>query len=121
MFFIYELMSVDVPEGRYDRSLARSAWDSVTPKSRPVGYGVISMGVRTESIGCGRGAKTLQIYVVLFRPNDTILSMATWHLAGTLHYIGQQLEHHRTRTFQEEYLAFLKKTRRTFRRKILWD
>ena len=33
----------------------------------------------------------------------------------TVHYIEQQLEHHRTRTFQEEYLAFLKK-RRTFRR-----
>jgi len=49
---------------------------------------------------------------------DPILSKATWHLAGSLHYIGQQLEHHRTRTFQEEYLAFLKKTRRTFQRKM---
>ena len=27
----------------------------------------------------------------------------------TVHHIEQQLEHHRTRTFQEEYLAFLKK------------
>ena len=27
----------------------------------------------------------------------------------TVHYIEQQLEHHRTRTFQEEYLTFLKK------------
>jgi hypothetical protein len=38
-----------VPEGRCDRSLARSAWDSVTPKSRPVGYGVIGAGVRTDA------------------------------------------------------------------------
>jgi hypothetical protein len=30
-----------VPEGRCDRSLARSAWDSSTLKSRPVGYGLI--------------------------------------------------------------------------------
>ena len=28
----------------------------------------------------------------------------------TVHYIEQQLEHHRTRTFQEEYLAFPKKS-----------
>src|SRR5208282_4956153 len=27
----------------------------------------------------------------------------------TVHYIEQQLEHHRTRTFQEEYLALLEK------------
>jgi hypothetical protein len=35
-----------VPEGQADRSLARSAWDNATPKSRPVGYGVICAGVR---------------------------------------------------------------------------
>ena len=42
---------------------------------------------------------------MLFLAYDTILFMATWHLAGSLHYIEQQLEHHRTRTFQEEYLG----------------
>jgi hypothetical protein len=31
-----------------DRSLARSAWDSVTQRSRPAGYGVISAVVRTD-------------------------------------------------------------------------
>jgi hypothetical protein len=31
----------NVPEGRCDRSLARSAWDNANPKSRPVGYGMI--------------------------------------------------------------------------------
>jgi hypothetical protein len=62
---------------------------------------MISIGVRTDSMR-SRSDKTLQIYVVLFRPYDkyyTILSMATWHLAGSLHYIEQQLEHDRTRTF----------------------
>jgi hypothetical protein len=39
----------NVPEGRCDRSLARSAWDSANPKSRPVGYGTIRAGVRTDS------------------------------------------------------------------------
>ena len=39
-----------VPEGQADRSLARSAWDNATPKSRPVGYGVIRAGVRAGSM-----------------------------------------------------------------------
>jgi hypothetical protein len=30
-----------VPEGRSDRSLARSAWNSPTQKNRPVGHGMI--------------------------------------------------------------------------------
>ena len=37
------------PVGTTDRSLARSAWKSVPRKSRPVGYGVIRAGVRTDS------------------------------------------------------------------------
>jgi hypothetical protein len=41
---------IRVPEGRCDRSLARSAWESATQKSRPVGYGVIRAGVRTDSM-----------------------------------------------------------------------
>ena len=39
----------------------------------------------------------------------------------TVHYIEQQLEHHRRRTFQEEYLAFLKKHGAHFDEKYLWD
>ncbi len=39
-----------VPEGRHDRSLARSAWNRATQKSRPVGYGLIRAGLRTDSI-----------------------------------------------------------------------
>ena len=39
-----------VPEGQADRSLARSAWDNATPKSRPGGYGVIRAGVRADSM-----------------------------------------------------------------------
>jgi hypothetical protein len=38
-----------VPEGQHDRSLARSAWDSATQKSRPVGYGLIRVDGRTDS------------------------------------------------------------------------
>ena len=39
----------------------------------------------------------------------------------TVHYIEQQLEHHRRRTFQEEYLAFLEKHGAHFDEKYLWD
>ena len=42
-------------------------------------------------------------------------------LFAFLHYIEQQLEHHRRRTFQEEYLAFLKKHGAHFDAKYLWD
>jgi hypothetical protein len=36
------------PEGRCDRSLARSAWESAHRKNRPGGYGMIRAGVRTD-------------------------------------------------------------------------
>src|SRR4029077_19741837 len=35
-------------------------------------------------------------------------SVSISQVQETVHYIEQQVEHHRTRTFQEEYLAFLK-------------
>jgi hypothetical protein len=51
----------NVPEGRRDRSLARSAWKNGTQKSRPVGYGVIEYeGRRREREGLGQGAKQIQ-------------------------------------------------------------
>ncbi|HEY2122015.1 MAG TPA: hypothetical protein VGH07_00335 [Chthoniobacterales bacterium] len=39
----------------------------------------------------------------------------------TIGYVDHQLEHHRTRTFQEEYLAFLKAHDVKFEEKYLWD
>jgi REP-associated tyrosine transposase len=42
-------------------------------------------------------------------------------MAETIRYIQQQPEHHRTRTFQEEYLAFLKKHAMPFDEKYLWN
>src|ERR1700676_699379 len=48
-------------------------------------------------------------------------SVGVSQVQKTVHYIEQQLEHHRTRTFQEEYLAFLKKHGAHFDEKYLWD
>jgi putative transposase len=42
-------------------------------------------------------------------------------IGGTVHYIEQQLEHHRTRSFQEKFLVFLKKHGAHFNEKYLWD
>ena len=48
-------------------------------------------------------------------------SVSISQVQETVHYIEQQIEHHRTRTFQEEYLAFLKKHGTHFDEKYLWD
>src|SRR5208337_2103105 len=76
----------NVPEGRCDHSLARSAWDSATPKSRPVGYGVIRAGVRTDSmIGVTkfriRKLKTFMLYG--FWPTIQFLLWQTLSRAGS--------------------------------------
>src|ERR1700745_1129288 len=62
----------------------------------------------------------------LSKPPKLCLATRLWrvqrrYLAGAVHYIEQQLEHHRTRTFHEEYLAFLKKHGSHFDEKYLWD
>jgi putative transposase len=40
---------------------------------------------------------------------------------GTVSYILFQVEHHRRKTFQEEFLAFLKKHRIEYDERYLWD
>lgn len=40
---------------------------------------------------------------------------------GAQRYIDQQEEHHRTRTFQEEYRAFLTQYGITFDERYMWD
>jgi hypothetical protein len=112
-------LPANVPEGPQDRSLARSAWDSTPQTSRPVGYGMIGAGLRTDFTTVevfSDNQKRLKLVLFAFL---SCLTTRRWRvqrrcLAGSIHYIEQQLEHHRTRIFQEEYLAFL----RTFRRKI---
>jgi putative transposase len=42
-------------------------------------------------------------------------------LDALLHYIDTQEEHHRTRTFQDEYRAFLKKYRIEYDERYVWD
>ncbi len=66
-----------VPEGQHDRSQARSALVNATPKSRPVGYGVIRAGVRANSmIGVTkfqiRRLKTFMLSVGLAAPDHTV-------------------------------------------------
>src|SRR5271166_3254284 len=48
-------------------------------------------------------------------------SVSVSQLPETIHYIQNQVEHHRTRTFQQEYVAFLKRHELSFDDKYLWD
>ena len=43
------------------------------------------------------------------------------HLSGTINYSQHQAEHHRTRTFTEEYLEILQKHNLQFEDKYLWN
>jgi hypothetical protein len=42
-------------------------------------------------------------------------------LDAVLQYIDEQKDHHRTRTFQEEYREFLRKHRVDFEERYVWD
>ncbi len=48
-------------------------------------------------------------------------SVSVSHLADTKTYIENQEEHHRVKSFQEEYLAFLKRHGIAYDEKYLWD
>jgi putative transposase len=48
-------------------------------------------------------------------------SVGIAQMPETIRYIEQQPEHHRTRTFQEEYLTILRKHAMRFGERYLWD
>jgi REP element-mobilizing transposase RayT len=48
-------------------------------------------------------------------------SVSPPHLPKLMAYIDNQEEHHKTKTFQEEYLSFLKKYGITYDEKYVWD
>ena len=48
-------------------------------------------------------------------------SVSVFQLPETIGYIHRQVGHHRTRTFQEKHLAFLKAHDVKFEEKYLWD
>jgi REP-associated tyrosine transposase len=48
-------------------------------------------------------------------------SVGISQMSETIRYIEQQPEHHRTRTFQEEYLNILRKHEMSFDEKYLWN
>ena len=48
-------------------------------------------------------------------------TVGTSQVPETIHYIEQQLEHHRIRTFKEEYLDFLKRHGGNLDQRYLWD
>ncbi|MCP4397239.1 MAG: transposase [bacterium] len=50
-----------------------------------------------------------------------IFSVSKSHLDSVLQYIDEQEEHHRTKTFQEEFRAFLEKYQVEYDERYVWD
>jgi len=48
-------------------------------------------------------------------------SVSQSHLAATVAYIENQRKHHQCKTFQEEFLAFLKKHKVSYDERYIWD
>jgi putative transposase len=48
-------------------------------------------------------------------------SVSISQVPKTIQYIQNQAEHHRTRSFQEEYLAFLKRHDLKYENRYVWD
>jgi putative transposase len=48
-------------------------------------------------------------------------SVSVSHIDETIAYIQNQEEHHRTKTFQDEYLSFLKRHGVAYNEKYIWD
>ena len=48
-------------------------------------------------------------------------SVSESNLPEVSHYISQQREHHRTKSFQEEYLAFLQRHNMDYDEQYIWD
>jgi putative transposase len=50
-----------------------------------------------------------------------VFSVSESSVAGVTKYIADQEEHHRSHSFQEEYLAFLKKNNVVYDERYIWD
>jgi putative transposase len=48
-------------------------------------------------------------------------SIGIAQVEGTIQYIQSQAEHRRTKTFQDEFLAFLKKHKTEYDERHIWD
>jgi hypothetical protein len=100
-----------VPEGQHDSSQARSAWtheeDSPVPAGRLNGSRLRLLFDNWTTLV---GNRVMALSVVSLS-----------QLPETIHDTQNQVEHHRTRTFQQQYLAFLKRHQLRFDDKYLWD
>jgi putative transposase len=83
------------------------------------------MGKAISSIKSGSSAWIHQTFRELrnfgWQQGYGAFSVSVSQLPEAISYIDHQVEPHRTRTFQEEYLAFLKAHDVKFDEKYLWD
>jgi putative transposase len=50
-----------------------------------------------------------------------VFSVSESNVAAVTQYIAEQEEHHRKHSFQEEFVAFLKKNNVTYDERYIWD
>ena len=50
-----------------------------------------------------------------------MFSVSESNVAAVSKYIATQEEHHRTRSFEEEFVAFLKKNKILYDERYIWD
>ena len=62
-----------------------------------------------------------QLHNFSWQQGDGAFSVSSSQLPETIHSMQNQVEHHRTRTLQQEYLALLKRHELSFDDKYLWD
>jgi REP element-mobilizing transposase RayT len=64
--------------------------------------------------------ETLGVKDFIWQQGYAAFTVSVSNLEAVKDYIARQPEHHRTKTFQEEYIALLKKHEVTYEEKYLW-
>ena len=64
--------------------------------------------------------ETIQVRNFAWQPGYGAFTASLTHCPAIKEYIAQQMEHHRTKTFQEEYVTLLQKNEVTYEEKYLW-
>jgi REP element-mobilizing transposase RayT len=64
--------------------------------------------------------ETIAVKNFAWQPGYGAFTVSVSNCAAVREYIANQIEHHRTRTFQEEYVTFLNKHDVAYEEKYLW-
>jgi putative transposase len=99
---------------------------AMTPDLQPRLYGYIGGLLRSEkSILLAAGGMPDHVHLLCasfaWQAGYGAFAVSYAHLDSVKRYIGHQAEHHRRTSFQEEFVAFLRKHHVAFDERYLWD